>query len=625
MNPYARRDDPKIGWKQGARLVARTIGLVAHASRRGTATLAVLTLAVSVLPLAMAWVGKEIVDAVVQQSRDLALRWVAIELGIVVLQALAQRSLALTRELLGERLSRDVNVTILEKAVTLEVENFEDGRFYDRLTRARQGASHRPLSVVTEGFQLGQNLLTLLGYLALIVSWSPWGALALLAAAIPAAFVEMRFSRSVFRLNNWRSPESRQLNYLEYVLSNVHHVKEVKLFGLSPVFLGRYRALYDKFYAEDSRLAVRRAAAAFALALVATAVFYGCYASVALAAARGSITLGSMTLYLVAFRQGQQAFQSVLGAISGMYEDVLYMSNLFEYLGFEPRTSAAPSLETASEQGIRFEDVGFRYPAAPQAAAKTNGAPATAAANGAKPPSVNDEKWALRHVSFFVPRGQSIALVGENGAGKTTIVKLLTRLYEPTEGRVLLDGKDLRAWDRQALEARLAVIFQDFNEYQLDLNENIGLGSVPHLADKERIERASRSGGADAVIATLDEGLATRLGKWAHDGVELSGGQWQKIALARAFMREEADILVLDEPTASLDARAEHEVFQRFRALTKGRTTFLISHRFSTVRMADRILVLEHGSIIEDGSHEELLAREGRYAGLFKLQADAYR
>ena len=621
MNPFPRRDDPKIGWKQGARLVARTIGLVARASRRGTAALALLTLGVSVLPLAMAWVGKLIVDAVVLGSRDLALRWVAVELGLVASQALAQRTLGLIRELLGERLSRDVNVAILEKAVTLEIANFEDGRFYDRLTRARQGASHRPLSVVTEGFQLGQNLLTLLGYLALIVSWSPWAALALLAAAVPAALVEMRFSRSVFRLNNWRSPESRQLNYLEYVLSNVHHVKEVKLFGLGPVFLGRYRGLYDKFFDEDSRLAVKRAGAAFALALVATAVFYGCYASVALAAARGAITLGSMTLYLVAFRQGQQAFQSVLAAISGMYEDVLYMSNLFEYLAFEARTSAAPDTTTASEQGIRFEDVGFRYPAAPAPANGSKANPGGAPANGKEA----EEKWALRHVSFFVPRGQSVALVGENGAGKTTIVKLLTRLYEPTEGRVLLDGKDLRAWDRAALEARLAVIFQDFNEYQLDLKENIGLGSVPHLADKERIERASRSGGADAVIATLDEGLATRLGKWAHDGVELSGGQWQKIALARAFMREEADILVLDEPTASLDARAEHEVFQRFRALTKGRTTFLISHRFSTVRMADRIVVLEHGAIIEDGSHEELLARDGRYANLFKLQADAYR
>ena len=441
MNPFPRRDDPKIGWKQGARLVARTIGLVARASRRGTAALALLTLGVSVLPLAMAWVGKLIVDAVVLGSRDLALRWVAVELGLVASQALAQRTLGLIRELLGERLSRDVNVAILEKAVTLEIANFEDGRFYDRLTRARQGASHRPLSVVTEGFQLGQNLLTLLGYLALIVSWSPWAALALLAAAVPAALVEMRFSRSVFRLNNWRSPESRQLNYLEYVLSNVHHVKEVKLFGLGPVFLGRYRGLYDKFFDEDSRLAVKRAGAAFALALVATAVFYGCYASVALAAARGAITLGSMTLYLVAFRQGQQAFQSVLAAISGMYEDVLYMSNLFEYLAFEARTSAAPDTTTASEQGIRFEDVGFRYPAAPAPANGSKANPGGAPANGKEA----EEKWALRHVSFFVPRGQSVALVGENGAGKTTIVKLLTRLYEPTEGRVLLDGKDLRA------------------------------------------------------------------------------------------------------------------------------------------------------------------------------------
>jgi ATP-binding cassette subfamily B protein len=288
------------------------------------------------------------------------------------------------------------------------------------------------------------------------------------------------------------------------------------------------------------------------------------------------------------------------------------MSNLFDYLGApsvrattaRPAPIAAPAVET----GIRFENVGFRYPTA------ENG-------NGSKP----EERWALRGVSFFVPRGQSIALVGENGAGKTTIVKLLTRLYDPTEGRVLLDGTDLRDWDERALRARVAVVFQDWNEYELDLEENVGIGSHEHRRERTRVERAARSSGADEVIASLPEGYATKLGKWSHDGVELSGGQWQKIALARAFMREEADILVLDEPTASLDAKAEHAVFQRFRALTQGRTSFLISHRFSTVRMADRILVLDKGSILEDGSHDELVARGGRYASLFQLQAEGYR
>jgi ATP-binding cassette subfamily B protein len=325
----------------------------------------------------------------------------------------------------------------------------------------------------------------------------------------------------------------------------------------------------------------------------------------AIAAAIGRITLGTMTLYLVAFRQGQQAFQSVLSAIGGIYEDTLYMSNLFEYLaiptndGLAARAPAAPTgVEGGGERGIRFEDVGFQYP--------------------------NSEEFALRHVDLFVPAGQSVALVGQNGAGKTTLIKLLTRLYDPTEGRILLDGKDLREWDPKALRARFGVIFQDFNEYQLDVRDNVAVGSLDHFDDGARVERAVDRGGAREVVAALPDGLGTKLGKWAHDGQELSGGQWQKIALSRAFMREEADILVLDEPTAALDAEAEHAVFERFRTLAAGRTTFLISHRFSTVRMADRILVLEGKRVLEDGSHAELLARNGRYAHLFRLQAEGY-
>jgi ATP-binding cassette subfamily B protein len=452
----------------------------------------------------------------------------------------------------------------------------------------------------------------------LIVRYSHWAALALLGAALPAAIVEMAFSRSAFRLRNWRSPESRQLNYLEYVISNDAHVKEVKLFGLGPLLLGRYRRLGERFYAEDKGLTARRAGWALLLSLGGTAAFYACYAGMALAAATGTITLGAMTLYLVAFRQGQQAFQSLLSAIGGIYEDTLYMSNLFEYLAI-PTTEGVRRLggeRVRDEEGIRFEDVGFQYPA-PISDGKGkpdgqgNGQPA-------------DPRWALRHVSFFVPKGQSVALVGQNGAGKTTLIKLLTRLYDPTEGRILLDGRDLRDWELEKLRARVAVIFQDFNEYQLDVRENVGVGSVPHLEEGPRIGRAVDKGGASEVVAGLPDGLGTRLGKWAHDGVELSGGQWQKVALARAFMREEADVLVLDEPTAALDAEAEHAVFARFRALAAGRTTFLISHRFSTTRMADRILVLEGGRVAEDGSHAELLAAGQRYAHLFQLQAQGY-
>ncbi|HEX9101247.1 MAG TPA: ABC transporter ATP-binding protein [Polyangia bacterium] len=620
---------------EGMRLTWRTIKLVWKSSPLATSVLAALTLVSAVLPLGIAYAGKGIVDGVVATSGHQTMRWVLVELGIVAGQALTQRALGFVRSLLGARLGVDINVAILEKALTLELRHFEDGRFYDSLLKARREASFRPVSVVTEGFQLVQNSLTLIGYLALILKYSAWAALALFVASVPAALVEMYFSRSAFRLRNWRSPESRQLNYLEYVLANDGHVKEVKLFGLGPTLLGRYKSLAEKIYREDQALAGKRAGWALVLSLVGTGAFYACYAGMALAAATARITLGNMTLYLVAFRQGQQAFQSVLGAVGGIYEDTLYMSNLFDYLSI-PVTSEAPRPapeypSPTAEQGIRFDDVGFRYPAAPAPNANANG---NASVNGNASANGNgsanghgasvEEKWALRHVSFFVPRGQSVALVGANGAGKTTLIKLLTRLYDPSEGRILLDGVDLRDWDAVKLRARIAVIFQDFNEYQLDVRENVGVGSLPHMREQERIARASSRGGADEVVKGLTEGFDTKLGKWAHDGVELSGGQWQKIALARAFMREEADILVLDEPTAALDAEAEHAIFERFRTLAAGRTTFLISHRFSTVRMADRILVIEGGHILEDGSHKELVAAGKRYAHLFSLQAQGY-
>jgi len=390
----------------------------------------------------------------------------------------------------------------------------------------------------------------------------------------------------------------------------------VKLFGLAPLLLGRYKRLAETFFADDRKLAVRRMVWGYALSLVSTGVFYGCYALIVVATVRGRLSLGDMTLYLVAFRQGQQSFQAVLSALGGMYEDTLYMSNLFEYFAIptDEVKATGPVAVVRAEEGVRFEGVGFKYPGG--------------AAAGERDQLDEREllgKWALRGVDVFVPKGQSLALVGENGAGKTTFIKLLAGLYDPTEGRVLLDGRDVRTWDERELRARIGVIFQDFNEYQLALRENVGFGSVDHLEDELRVGRAVDQGGAKELVTTLATGLDTQLGRWFSGGVELSGGQWQKVALARAFMREEADILILDEPTAALDAEAEHAVFQRFRALAAGRTTILISHRFPTVRMADRILVLEAGRVIEDGSHAELLAAGRRYAHLFGLQAAGYR
>ncbi len=584
----------------------RTLRLVWKSSPGLTVALAVLTGIAAALPPGIAWAGKGIVDAVVGRNEPATLRWVGVELGLVVLQATVTRGLGVVRSILGSRLGTDVNVAILERATRLELRHFEDSEFYDSLTRARREASSRPVSLVTESFALVQSVLTLAGYAVLLFSFSGWVVLVLMVATIPATLAEMRFSKVAFRLRNWRSPDSRRLIYLEYVLANDEHAKEVKLFGLGPLFLGRYKELAEKFHREDSALAAKRAVVTHGLSLLATLAFYGSYAFMAVLAAASRLSLGNMIMYVLAFRSGQQAFQSILSGIGTIYEHNLYMSNLFSFL--DSRTDTLPSaasaerapvpVRTGSEKGIRLEGVSFRYP--------------------------GSEKWVLRDVDLFIPRGQSVALVGANGAGKTTLVKLVTRLYEPTEGRVLLDGKDVRQWDRGELAARFGVVFQDFNQYQLKLRENVGVGSVAHIGEDPRIVRAVERGGANGVVSGLEEGIETPLGRWFQDGVELSGGQWQKIALARGFMREQADILVLDEPTAALDAEAEHAVFERFRALAEGRTTLIISHRFPTVRMADRILVLEDGKIVEDGTHQELLDHDRTYARLYTLQAQGY-
>ncbi len=401
------------------------------------------------LPLGIAWAGKGIVDAVVAKSAAGTARFIGIELAFVAAMALSSRGMSLLRSTLGARLSLDVNLAILDKALTLELRHFEDPELYDRLTRARREASVRPLSLVMKVFQLAQSVLTLAGYVFFLVHFSAWAVLVLLVAAVPAAVAELKFSAQAFRLRNWRSPEARRLMYLEYALANDAHAKEVKLFGLGPLLFGRYKTLGESFYEEDKRLGWRRAAWAYVLSLLATGAFYGAYAAMATGAALGKMTLGEMTLYMVAFRQGQQALQAVLGAFGGMVEDNLYMSNLFSYLEMPSQTSnqtgQTPALPEgarpadATERGIRFESVGFRYPG-------------------------RDEP-ALADVNLFVPAGQSLALVGQNGAGKTTFIKLLTRLYTPTEGRILLDGRDLRDWDEDELRQRIGAIFQDFNQY----------------------------------------------------------------------------------------------------------------------------------------------------------------
>jgi ATP-binding cassette subfamily B protein len=584
----------------------RAIQLVWDTNRALLLAMAVLTLAAGLLPAGVAWIGAQIVDAVVY-ARNAAghnaarvLRLVLLEGCLVAAVGGAQRGLSLCQALLRAQLGQRVNVMILEKALTLELRHFEDSEFYDKLTRARREASSRPLSLVMRTFGLTQNAISLLSYAALLVRFSPWTMLVLLVAGLPAFVAEAKFSGDAFRLFRWRSPETRMQTYLETVLAREDHAKEVKLFGLGPRLLQRYRDIFTRLYREDRALSIRRDSWGFGLSLLATSTLYGAYAWIALSTIRASITLGQMTMYLLLFRQGQGAVTAILSAVGGMYEDNLYLSTLYEYL----ETPVAPGGGSAARgpdpsDGVRFEHVNFSYP-------------------GAAEPALID-------INLQLQPGSSLALVGENGSGKTTLIKLLTRLYSPDSGRILVDGLPLPQWSEEALRARIGVIFQDFTRYQMLVGENVGAGDERYFEDQQRWQEAAEKGRAADFIEQLPGRYQTQLGKWFKDGQELSGGQWQKIALARAFMRTDADILVLDEPTAAMDARAEAEIFEHFRTLARDRITILISHRFSTVRMADQIAVLNHGRIIEKGSHEQLMAEGGHYAQLFALQARGYR
>jgi ATP-binding cassette subfamily B protein len=591
------------------RYTRHALTLVWETSRPLTIALALLTLAGGILPAGVAWVGARIVDAVVAaiaaQAGDPGamlqdvLTWVALEGALIAALAAVQRGISTCQQLLRAQLGQRVNEMILEKALTLELRHFEDSEFYDKLTRARREASSRPLSLVMRSFGLVQNAIALVSFGTLLAQFSPWAVAVLLLAGLPSFVAEGKFSGDAFRLFRWRSPETRMQIYLETVIAREDHAKEVQLFGLGPMLLDRYRAIFRKVFAEDRALTIRRDTWGFFLGLLGTAAFYCAYAWVAISAVRGRITLGEMTMYVMLFRQGQAAVSTALAAIGGMYEDNLYLSTLYEYLDTPVETPTGHATEGPDPgDGVRFEGVSFTYPDATEPA--------------------------VRNVSLHLRPGRSLALVGENGSGKTTIIKLLTRLYRPTAGRITLDGLDLAEWDPAALRRRVGVIFQDFARYQLTVGENIGAGDVEHFEDQARWRHAGDLAAA-AFIEDLPKGFDTQLGKWFKDGRELSGGQWQKIALARAFMREGADILVLDEPTAAMDARAEAAIFEQFRAMASERMVILISHRFSTVRMADQILVIQGGDVLESGSHEDLMRSNGHYASLFSLQARGYR
>jgi ATP-binding cassette subfamily B protein len=570
-----------------------------------------LRLVRATVPLAMLYVGRLILDDVVAltelpaASRSLSpvFGLVALEFGLVLLTDALGRGVALLDSLLGDLFANVSSVRLMRHAAELDLDQFEDSTFYDKLERARRQTLSRSV-LMSQVLAQGQDAVTLVLLAAGLVAFQPWLLGLLLLAVVPAFLGESHFNERSYSLSHSWTPERRELDYLRQTGASDETAKEVKIFGLSEFLINRFETLSDQFYRQNKALALRRAGWGTVFAAVGAAGYYGAYLYIIGRAVQGSISIGQLTFLAGSFARLRGLLEGILSRFSQVADGALYLQDFFEFFQITPRivrpaaAQAVRPFPRPIRQGFTFEDVGFKYK--------------------------NAEKWALRHLSFELRAGEKLALVGENGAGKTTLVKLLARLYDPSEGRILLDGHDLREYDPAELRQEIGVIFQDFVRFQLPAGQNLAVGRISERQNQPRIEQAAHQSLADTVIAKLPQGYDQMIGRRFNGGVDLSGGEWQKIALGRAYMRE-AQLLILDEPTAALDARAEYEVFERFKELTQGKTAVLISHRFSTVRMADRILVVENGRVQEIGSHEELLAKGGRYAELFQLQAAGYR
>ncbi len=611
--------DPEPGFRErlsALKYLPPLFRMVYRAHRGYTWGIVVLRALRAVVPLALLWVGKLIIDGVVEaiaaHQAGAAPDWhglavlVALELGIAVVGEGLARISSLLESLLGDLFANEVSVRMIEHAATLDLEQFEDAETYDQLERARRQTVGR-IGLLALVLNSAQDLVTLLSLAAALVVYVPWLLILLALAVIPSFLGEARFAHLGYSLLFQWTPERRQLDYLRYVGASDVSVKEVKLFGLSSFLKGRYARLARQFYDANKRLAVKRAAVSSVLAAIGSLGYYGAFGVIiyltviGYESPAGVFTIGVLTFLAGSFRQSRDLIQRVLLSLTQIYEQSLYLRDLFTFFELKPRIASRPGLPPVPApivDGFVFENVGFRYP--------------------------GSDKWAVRGLSFELKPQESVALVGENGAGKTTLVKLLARLYDPSEGRILLDGRDLREYDLASVHANIGVIFQDYVRYDLLFRENIGVGQIGRVDDRTQVEQAARRGLADAVAAGLAKGFDQQLGRRFESGVELSGGEWQKVALARAYMRD-AQVLILDEPTAALDARAEYEVFMRFTELTRGRVAVIISHRFSTVRMASRILVLRDGQLVEHGTHRELVVNGGLYAELFNLQAAGYR
>ncbi|PRY43050.1 ATP-binding cassette subfamily B protein [Spirosoma oryzae] len=560
------------------------------------------------IPATTLYVGKLIIDQVVQLSgqsgpADTTQLWwlVGAEFALAVLSTGIGRAVSLIDGLLGDLLANRISVQLMEHAATLDLEQFEDATFYDKLERARRQTSGR--TVLLSGvFGQVQELISI-GFLgAGLAVYNPWLLLLILVAVTPSFIGDNYFNQRSYSLSRSWTPERRELDYLRYVGASDETAKEVKIFGLSGFLVDRFRTLSTDFFQQNKKLAISRAGWGVLLTGLGTAGYYGAYVWIVLRAVTGQISLGDLTFLAGSFRQVRSSLEGILLQFSSLTQEAIYLQDLFDYFAIKPLIHSPRTTRpfpSPIREGFTFENVGFKY------------------ANSA-------DRWALRNLSFTLQAGEKLALVGENGAGKTTLVKLLARLYDPTEGRILLDGYDLREYDLDEVRHNIGVIFQDYTRFKMSAGVNIAVGDIDERTNQPRIQQSAERSLADTVIAKLSGGYDQQLGRSFGKGVELSGGEWQKIALGRAYMRD-AQLIILDEPTAALDARAEYEVFQRFAQLTEGRSSVIISHRFSTVRMADRILVLENGSLLEIGSHYALLEKDGRYAELFGLQARGYQ
>jgi ATP-binding cassette subfamily B protein len=613
---------PSLGERVASlRVVPRLIKLVWETKPSYAAAMIVLRLTRSVVPVVNLWIAKLIIDEVVLLanrtggSAEHLWSLVALEMGSVVVGELLARASGLVEGLLGDLFTNRTSIRIMEHAATLDLHQFEDPKFYDHLERARQGTSGR-LALLSQLLGMAQSFLTLASLSVALAAQQPWLLALLFVAVVPGFLGETHFAGRAYSLMFRWTPQRRQLDYVRYVGASDKTAKEVQLFGLAPWLISRYRALSDKFYGEHRALAVKKAFVSSGLSLIGTLGYYGAYVVVLLRAISGALSLGTLTFLAASFRQSRDLIQGLLMSASGIYEQSLYVNDLFSFFDMRPTihtSSGARPVPRPIRDGFVFEDVGFQYP--------------------------GSERWAVRHLNFELRPGERVALVGENGAGKTTLTKLIARLYDPSEGRVLLDGINLREYDLDQVRRAIGVIFQDFVRYDMRFDENVGVGEVDAVRQYLDAESTPANGAAAppvSIATAAEKSLAASLlprlpgsyrqmlGRRFDDGVDLSGGEWQKVALGRAYMRD-AQLLILDEPTAALDARAEYDVFVRFNALMAGRMAVVISHRFSTVRMADRIIVLKDGEIVEQGTHEELVTQAGLYAELFHMQAAGYR